>query len=144
MTSLLQGTVLSGSMLLAVPVAVLAGLVSFLSPCVLPLVPGYLSYVTGLSGADLDRPRRGLVLAGTALFVAGFVVAVLLRSLLAIPQPVLDVAQLLQTILLGMALFGLGSGIRFRKLAGTGLATAVAGLGAWALIAVAAFAVTFA
>ena len=43
-------------------VAALAGLVSFLSPCVLPLVPGYLSYVTGLAGADLDdalqRPER--------------------------------------------------------------------------------------
>ncbi|MFC3689219.1 cytochrome c biogenesis CcdA family protein [Aquipuribacter hungaricus] len=72
MTSVLQDTVLSGSMLLAVPVAVLAGLVSFLSPCVLPLVPGYLSYVTGLSGADLDEPRPGRVVAGTALFVAGF------------------------------------------------------------------------
>ena len=43
----------NGSLLLAIPVAMLAGLVSFLSPCVLPLVPGYLSYVTGLSGADL-------------------------------------------------------------------------------------------
>ena len=72
MTSVLQDTVLSGSMLLAVPVAVLAGLVSFLSPCVLPLVPGYLSYVTGLSGADLAEPRRGRILAGTMLFIAGF------------------------------------------------------------------------
>ena len=42
-----------GSLFLAIPVALFAGLVSFLSPCVLPLVPGYLSYVTGLSGADL-------------------------------------------------------------------------------------------
>jgi cytochrome c-type biogenesis protein len=46
-------TVSSGSLLLSVPVALLAGVVSFLSPCVLPLVPGYLSYVTGLSGAEL-------------------------------------------------------------------------------------------
>jgi cytochrome c-type biogenesis protein len=43
-----------GPLLLAVGVAALAGLVSFLSPCVLPLMPGYLSYVTGLAGADLD------------------------------------------------------------------------------------------
>jgi cytochrome c-type biogenesis protein len=43
-----------GPVLLAVGVAALAGLVSFLSPCVLPLMPGYLSYVTGLAGADLD------------------------------------------------------------------------------------------
>ena len=44
----------SGPLLLALGAAALAGLVSFLSPCVLPLVPGYLSYVTGLAGADLD------------------------------------------------------------------------------------------
>jgi cytochrome c-type biogenesis protein len=71
----------NGSLLLALPVALLAGLVSFLSPCVLPLVPGYLSYVTGLSGADLavdrqDRLRRfsGRVLAGSVLFVLGLAV----------------------------------------------------------------------
>ena len=45
--------ILNGSLLLAIPVALLAGLVSFLSPCVLPLVPGYLGYVTGLTGVDL-------------------------------------------------------------------------------------------
>jgi len=67
-----SGTVLDGSLLLAVPIAVLAGLVSFLSPCVLPLVPGYLGYVTGLTGIDLERQRRGRMLAGAALFVAGF------------------------------------------------------------------------
>jgi cytochrome c-type biogenesis protein len=44
----------TGPFALAVLVAALAGLVSFLSPCILPLVPGYLSYVTGLAGADLD------------------------------------------------------------------------------------------
>jgi len=46
-------TVTTGSLLLAAPIAFAAGAVSFLSPCVLPLVPGYLSYVTGLSGAEL-------------------------------------------------------------------------------------------
>ncbi len=87
-----------GSLLVAVPVAATAGLVSFLSPCVLPLVPGYLSFVTGLSGAELGeqaRPtsspsgqtvpagdvlvreappqvRRGRVLLGASLFVLGF------------------------------------------------------------------------
>ncbi len=72
----LQQTVLDGSLLLAVPIAVAAGLVSFLSPCVLPLVPGYLGYVTGLSGVDLERglerARRGRMLAGMTLFVLGF------------------------------------------------------------------------
>jgi len=67
-----RSTVLDGSVALALPVAAAAGLVSFLSPCVLPLVPGYLSYVTGLAGADLAAARRGRVLTGTVLFVAGF------------------------------------------------------------------------
>lgn len=43
-----------GPLILAIGVSATAGLVSFLSPCVLPLVPGYVSYVTGLAGADLD------------------------------------------------------------------------------------------
>lgn len=69
-------TAASGSLALAIPVAVLAGLVSFFSPCVIPLLPGYLSYATGLSAADLangasDR-RRGRMLAGSVLFVLGF------------------------------------------------------------------------
>jgi cytochrome c-type biogenesis protein len=65
---------LSGSMPAALAVALLAGLVSFASPCVLPLVPGYLGYVTGLSGVDLARQRRGRMVAGAALFVLGFTV----------------------------------------------------------------------
>lgn len=101
----------SGPLLLAIGAAALAGLVSFLSPCVLPLMPGYLSYVTGLAGADLDAalgagggrtaPRpdagavavlaepetrrtggRGRVLAGTSLFVLGFAVVFTLMATL--------------------------------------------------------------
>jgi cytochrome c-type biogenesis protein len=49
--------VLSGPLILAVPVAAAAGAVTFLSPCVLPLVPGYLSYVTGMSGADTEASQ---------------------------------------------------------------------------------------
>ncbi|MGA7203343.1 MAG: cytochrome c biogenesis CcdA family protein [Specibacter sp.] len=68
-------------MLLAIPVALLAGVVSFLSPCVLPLVPGYLGYVSGLTGVDLEKRRRGRMLAGIGLFVLGFsVVFVLLGA----------------------------------------------------------------
>ena len=48
-----------GPLLLAVPVAMAAGLVSFLSPCCLPLVPGYLAYVSGTAGADAQAPRAG-------------------------------------------------------------------------------------
>jgi cytochrome c-type biogenesis protein len=62
----------SGSLVLAIPVALIAGLVSFFSPCVIPLLPGYLSYATGLSGADLEQARRGRMLAGAVLFVLGF------------------------------------------------------------------------
>ncbi|GAB2735762.1 cytochrome c biogenesis CcdA family protein [Nocardioides pakistanensis] len=65
-------TALSGSLLLAVPVALVAGVVSFFSPCVVPLLPGYLSYATGLSGADLESAHRGRMVAGTSLFVLGF------------------------------------------------------------------------
>ena len=67
-------TAASGSLLLAVPVALVAGLVSFFSPCVIPLLPGYLSYATGLSGADLEHAHRGRMVAGAVLFVLGFAV----------------------------------------------------------------------
>jgi cytochrome c-type biogenesis protein len=71
-----QHTASSGSLVLAVPVALVAGLVSFFSPCVIPLLPGYLSYATGLSGADLASgaagTRRGRMLLGSVLFVVGF------------------------------------------------------------------------
>lgn len=69
-------TALDGSLLLAIPIALIAGGVSFFSPCVLPLLPGYLSYLTGLSAADIVAGgRTGLrsrMVAGTLLFIAGF------------------------------------------------------------------------
>ncbi|MFN8074923.1 MAG: cytochrome c biogenesis protein CcdA [Kineosporiaceae bacterium] len=74
----MTGVVSDGSLLLALPVAALAGLVSFLSPCVLPLVPGYLGYVTGLTGVDLQQQRRGRLTAGVGLFVLGFSVVYVL------------------------------------------------------------------
>ena len=58
--------ILSGSMWLAMPLALLEGLVSFLSPCVLPLVPGYLGYVSGVAAT------RARVILGSLLFVLGF------------------------------------------------------------------------
>ncbi|WP_233517711.1 cytochrome c biogenesis CcdA family protein [Geodermatophilus marinus] len=93
--------VTDGSLLLAMAVAALVGLISFASPCVLPLVPGYLGYVAGLTGATAAAPAAGQpatpppsaagtavttapataapsrsdrrrVLAGALLFVAGF------------------------------------------------------------------------
>lgn len=65
--------VLSGPLLLALGLAVLAGTVSFASPCVLPLVPGFLGYLTGMpTGGGSEPPGRRRLLAGAALFVAGF------------------------------------------------------------------------
>jgi cytochrome c-type biogenesis protein len=72
MSDFFRESATSGSLLLALPVALLAGMVSFFSPCVIPLLPGYLSYATGLSGADLADAKRGRMLAGSLLFVAGF------------------------------------------------------------------------
>lgn len=68
-----------GSMPLALPVAALAGLVSFFSPCVLPLLPGYLSYATGLGASTVldGKGGRGRMLAGSVLFVGGFTVVFL-------------------------------------------------------------------
>jgi cytochrome c-type biogenesis protein len=63
--------VFSGQLLLALPIAILAGLVSFASPCVLPLVPGFLGYIGGFADADRWRGRKRLLL-GVALFILGF------------------------------------------------------------------------
>lgn len=67
-------TVLSGSLVAAIPVAMVAGLVSFLSPCVVPLVPSYLAYVSGLSAGEVVSGRRARVVLGAFLFVLGFTV----------------------------------------------------------------------
>ncbi|PPG20971.1 cytochrome C biogenesis protein [Rathayibacter toxicus] len=65
--------VISGQLLLAVPLALLAGIVSFASPCILPLVPGYLAYVGGFTDSD-ERAAGGRhrVVLGVLLFVLGF------------------------------------------------------------------------
>ena len=122
----------SGPLLLAIGAAAIAGLVSFLSPCVLPLVPGYLSYVTGLVGSDLDaalgdepgRPensggvavatrtrsaQKGRVLAGTVLFVVGFaVVFTLLATLVANIGIALKTHERALNIVLGVLVILLG------------------------------------
>ena len=53
-------------------IAFLAGLVSFLSPCVLPLIPGYISYISGISFDKLVQKRKSLVLVKTIFFTLGF------------------------------------------------------------------------
>ena len=63
------GLVTDGPLLVAAAVAALVGLISFASPCVLPLVPGYLSYVTGLVGAGGENQAAGSSSGGTATAV---------------------------------------------------------------------------
>ncbi len=74
-------TVTSGALPLAVVVAALAGLVSFASPCVLPLVPGFLGYVTGLTGEPLAERSRSRMVTGALLFVVGFTAVFVVGSI---------------------------------------------------------------
>jgi cytochrome c-type biogenesis protein len=78
-------TAVGGSMALALPVAFLAGLVSFFSPCVVPLLPGYLSYATGLGAAEVveGSQHRSRMLAGASLFVLGFAVVFVITGVVA-------------------------------------------------------------
>jgi cytochrome c-type biogenesis protein len=108
-------TVATGSLLVALPIALAAGAVSFASPCVLPLVPGYLSYVTGMVGADIADARRGRLLLGTCLFVLGFTAVFVsfglvfggLGATLAEHADVLTRVLGALTIVLGLAFMGL-------------------------------------
>jgi cytochrome c-type biogenesis protein len=78
-------TAVGGSMALALPVAFMAGLVSFFSPCVVPLLPGYLSYATGLGAAEVveGSQHRSRMLAGASLFVLGFAVVFVITGVVA-------------------------------------------------------------
>nr|WP_083734756.1 cytochrome c biogenesis protein CcdA [Actinomadura sp. CNU-125] len=118
--SAVNETVVGGSLVAAAPLAALAGVVSFASPCVLPLVPGYLSYVTGMSGADLADERRGRLLAGVLLFIAGFSVVFvsygmvfggLGRWLLEYQETITRVLGVV-TIVFGLAFMGLIPGLQ--------------------------------
>jgi cytochrome c-type biogenesis protein len=131
-----QGTVFSGSLVLALPVAAVAGLVSFFSPCVVPLLPGYLSYATGLSGADLEDAKRGRMLLGSFLFVLGFSLVFVAYGalfgrvgewLILYTRPISIVLGVV-TILLGLAFVGvvpfLQRDVRIHQVPAVGLAAA--------------------
>jgi cytochrome c-type biogenesis protein len=66
MTEFVVNHIMDGFLLTAFPIAVLAGIISFISPCVLPLVPGYLAFAAGFSNS------RGKLFLGSVLFVLGF------------------------------------------------------------------------
>ncbi|MFJ1793688.1 cytochrome c biogenesis CcdA family protein [Kitasatospora griseola] len=113
--------------MLALPIALAAGLISFFSPCVLPLVPGYLSYVTGFSAADLSDARgtrRGRMLAGSLLFVLGFGAVFVsggalfgsFGHTLQEHQRTISIVMGCVTVLMGLAFMGLLPGFTMREL----------------------------
>jgi cytochrome c-type biogenesis protein len=98
-------------MTLALPVALLAGLVSFFSPCVVPLLPGYLSYATGLGAAEVieGTRRRGRMLAGCSLFVLGIAIVFVTTGAVVgqLGMTVLRYSDLISRVL-GVLVIGLG------------------------------------
>ena len=108
-------TVVGGSLLLAALFAFAAGIVSFASPCVLPLVPAYMGYATGMIGVDLGNAKRGRLLLGTALFIAGFSVVFVSYGALfgGLGSALLEYTQVITrvlgvfTIMFGLAFMGL-------------------------------------
>jgi cytochrome c-type biogenesis protein len=75
-------SVAAGQLLLGVPLALAAGALSFASPCVLPLVPGYLGYVGGMDRAGTARPATRRLVLGAVLFVLGFTAVFVLGGVL--------------------------------------------------------------
>ena len=110
-------TVTSGALPLAVGIAGLAGLVSFASPCVLPLVPGFLGYVSGLTGEPLADRSRGRMVLGALLFVLGFTAVFVLGSIFVTTagRALIEHRTLLMrlggvlVVLMGLVFLGVGS-----------------------------------
>jgi cytochrome c-type biogenesis protein len=125
-------TVTDGPLLAAAGVAALVGVVGFLSPCVLPLVPGYLSYVAGLSGAR-RRASQARMFGGALLFVLGFSVIFVLEGVLfgslgaAIRDHAVGIERVLGAITIVMGIVFLGGigflqrEVRIHKLPAPGL-----------------------
>ena len=115
-TASIQGLIVDANLLVAGAVAFAAGVVSFASPCVVPLVPGYLAYMTGLSGAEIAQGSansRARVLAGGLLFTLGFAIPFTLLGLVgatvsvALASRPWQVALGVLVALLGVAMTGL-------------------------------------
>ncbi|MDT4974207.1 MAG: cytochrome c-type biosis protein [Pseudonocardiales bacterium] len=110
-----EHAVTDGPLLVAAGVAALVGLIGFLSPCVLPLVPGYLSYVAGLSGTGAsDRHNQRRMVSGALLFVLGFTAIFVAEGVLfgsfgaAIRDNALTIERVLgvATIIMGLVFMG--------------------------------------
>lgn len=141
---------IAGSAALAVAVVVKLTRVLMLAP----LVAGVAVYerrrvnvAVDPAGHAVDSPTAGPAAARrppvVPLFVAGFLAMVLVRTVLPLPGALLDAADLVQTILLAMALFGLGTSVRVGSLLRTGGRALGVGLGSWLLIAALALAAVF-
>lgn len=126
MSTNLANFLLSGNLILALPIALLAGLISFASPCVIPLVPGYLTYAAGFS------KNRGKLLIGSLLFVLGFtelfvVYGALFGTLgntISANQRIISTVLGLFTIIMGLIFMGrinLMRSFKFNKSANSGL-----------------------
>ncbi|NYG37064.1 cytochrome c biogenesis CcdA family protein [Janibacter alkaliphilus] len=146
MITALPDTVADGALPLAAVIAALAGLVSFATPCVLPLVPGYLGYVTGLSETSLEERSKGRMVLGTLLFIAGFSAVFIIASMFvaSIGMVLIEQRQLLLriggalVIVMALVFLGMGSQRTLRLpvkpatgLAGAPVLGAIFGLG-WA------------
>ncbi|QKJ25776.1 cytochrome c biogenesis protein CcdA [Aquiluna borgnonia] len=100
--------ILNGSLLAALPISLLAGILTFISPCVLPLVPGYLGYVSGTAGS------RGRVVLGALLFVLGFTAVFVSLGVLAgtagliflVNNPWIQVVLGLLVVVFGLTMIG--------------------------------------
>lgn len=114
------GIAASGPLILGLLAAACAGLVSFASPCVVPLVPGYISYLAGIVGGDVGRDgvkkgSRGRVALAALLFVAGFTVIFVLAtatvfgaiSFLTLSATTLQRVGGVVTVVMGLAFMGL-------------------------------------
>ncbi len=118
LTSAVGETIASGNMALALGLALLGGVVSFASPCVLPLVPGFLGYITGLSPDAVNRTGRWRLTLGAALFVAGFSAVFITGSVVVttVGMQLLEHRDLLMriggvvVILLALLFLGVGGG----------------------------------
>jgi cytochrome c-type biogenesis protein len=108
MSNFFVNQIFDANLLIAMAIASLAGLISFFSPCVIPLVPGYLAYASGMG----DSRNRSRVLLGSVLFVSGFTALFISYGLL-FGQLGSKIAQNSRTISVVLGLLTMALGVIF-------------------------------